>query len=104
MMLKKITLLSTLLFLIFGANVFAHSHLESPTSEKVETKVLNTDVSAVTKSDTETETVMKEQATEANDTALDEPSMMNYILPAIMGLIIVFGFGCYWLIYRRKQV
>lgn len=198
MMLNKIILLSSLLFFLFGANVFAHSHLEDstpkngeivteslkaitltfetvlePTSsftlfdennisiplstvsisgnqlianvennllngtynihwkiigedghqlegdvpftmqlpenitppEQVETEELNTNVTtAETKSAADTETVMKEQATEANDPALDEPKIMNYVLPAIIGLIMVLGFGSYWLIFRRKQV
>lgn len=198
MMLNKIILLSSLLFFLFGANVFAHSHLEDstpkngeivteslkaitltfetvlePTSsftlfdennisiplstvsisgnqlianvennllngtynihwkiigedghplegdvpftmqlpenitppEQVETEELNTDVTtAETKSAADTETVMKEQATEANDAALDEPKIMNYVLPAVIGLIMVLGFGSYWLIFRRKQV
>ncbi len=198
MMLNKIILLSSLLFFLFGANVFAHSHLEDstpkngeivteslkaitltfetvlePTSsftlfdennisiplstvsisgnqlianvennllngtynihwkiigedghplegdvpftmqlpenitppEQVETEELNTNVTtAETKSAVDTETVIKEQATEANDPALDEPKIMNYVLPAIIGLIMVLGFGSYWLIFRRKQV
>ncbi|MEH7011591.1 copper resistance CopC family protein [Neobacillus niacini] len=197
-MLNKIILLSSLLFFLFGANVFAHSHLEDstpkngeivteslkaitltfetvlePTSsftlfdennvsiplstvsisgnqlianvennllngtynihwkiigedghplegdipftnqlpenttppEQVETEEFNTDVTtAETKSAADTETVMKEQATEANDPALDKPKIMNYVLPAIIGLIMVLGFGSYWLIFRRKQV
>ncbi|WP_045524463.1 copper resistance CopC family protein [Neobacillus niacini] len=197
-MLNKIILLSSLLFFLFGANVFAHSHLEDstpkngeivteslkaitltfetvlePTSsftlfdennisiplstvsisgnqlianvennllngtynihwkiigedghplegdvpftmqlpenitppEQVETEELNTNVTtAETKSAVDTETVIKEQATEANDPALDEPKIMNYVLPAIIGLIMVLGFGSYWLIFRRKQV
>ncbi|TDL66611.1 hypothetical protein E2R56_21360 [Rhodococcus qingshengii] len=50
----------------------------------------------------DTKTVMKEESTEGNKTISD--SVMNYVLPAIMGLIIVLGFGSYWLIYRRKYV
>lgn len=197
-MLNKIALLSTLLFFIFGANVFAHSHLEDstpkngevvtqslkaitltfetalePTSsftlmddnnasiplttvsingnqlianveddltngaytihwkilgedghplegdipftmqlpenaappEQTVTEPSTTDVTtaeATTAADTET--VMKDQATDVKETALDKPSIMNYVLPAIIGLIIVLGFGSYWLIFRRKHV
>lgn len=198
MMLNKIALLSTLLFFIFGANVFAHSHLEdsSPKNGEIVTETLKTitltfetaieptssftlkdeknmsiplsevsisgnqliatvednlingaytihwkiigedghplegevpftmqlppNAAAPEKSEIEppaaeaitaesttaadTETVMKDQATEVKDTALDEPKAMNYILPALIGLIIVLGFGSYWLIFRRKQV
>lgn len=197
-MLNKIALLSTLLFFIFGANVFAHSHLEDstpkngeivtesltaitlsfetaiePTSsftlmdernasiplsevsisgnqlianvednltngaytihwkiigedghplegdipftvqlpekaappEQSETETPSSDVTtAETISAGDTETVMKDQAAEVKEAASDEPKMMNYVLPALIGLIIVLGFGCYWLIFRRKQV
>jgi copper resistance protein C len=194
MMLNKIALLSTLLFFIFGANVFAHSHLEdsSPQNGEIVTETLKTitltfetaieptssftlmdeknssiplsevsisgnqliatvennlvngaytihwkiigedghplegevpftvelpedaavpeqnvtepPAAEATTAETDTETVMKEQAAEVKDTALDEPKAMNYILPALIGLIIVLGFGSYWLIFRRKQV
>jgi hypothetical protein len=36
-------------------------------------------------------------------TPVNEPAVINYILPAIIGLIIIFGFGSYWLIFRRKK-
>jgi copper resistance protein C len=198
MMLNKIALLSTLLFFIFGANVFAHSHLEEstpkngeivtqslkaitltfetaiePTSsftlmdgnntsiplttvsitgnqlianveddltngaytiqwkiigedghplegdipftinlpenaappEQTVTEPSTTDATtAETISAADTEKVLKDQATDVKETALDEPKIMNYVLPAIIGLIIVLGFGSYWLIYRRKHV
>lgn len=198
MMLNKIALLSTLLFFIFGANVFAHSHLEDstpkngeivtesltaitltfetaiePTSsftlmdeknasiplsevsisgnklianvednltngaytihwkiigedghplegdipftvqlpenaappEQTETETPAADeTTAETISAGDTETVMKDQAAEVKEAASEEPKIMNYVLPAIIGLIIVLGFGCYWLIFRRKQV
>ncbi|WP_307197608.1 copper resistance CopC family protein [Neobacillus niacini] len=197
-MLNKIALLSSLLFFIFGANVFAHSHLEDsspkngeivteslkaitltfetaiePTSsftlndkknnsiplsevsisgnqlianvednltngaytinwkiigedghplegeipftiqlpesagvpEQSETEPPSAEVTtAETTSAADTETVMKDQATEVKEAALDEPKVMNYLLPALIGLIIVLGFGSYWLIFRRKQV
>jgi hypothetical protein len=82
MMLIKITLVSCLLFFLFGSPIFAHS----------QTAALDT------------KAVMKVEATEVNKTIPEKPSMMNYVLPAIMGLIIVLGFGSYWLIYRRKYV
>jgi methionine-rich copper-binding protein CopC len=97
MMFKKISLLSSLLFLLFGANVFAHSHLDNTTTPD----------QSETTSETETvaaDTSIKAETIQANDTISDEAPMMNYILPAIIGLIIVVGFGCYWLIFRRKQV
>jgi copper resistance protein C len=198
MMLNKIALLSTLLFFIFGANVFAHSHLEESTPKNGEIvtealsvitltfetaieptssftlmdeknaslplsevsisgnqlsanieddltngaytihwKIIGEDghplegdipftinlpenaaspeqtvteppaadvTTAETTSAADTETVLKDQATEVKEAALDEPKIMNYVLPAIIGLIIVLGFGSYWLIFRRKHV
>lgn len=101
MMLYKITLLSSLLFFILGANVFAQSYLEKKTTPLAQIEK-NTTVIETTVNNTET--VMKEHVTESNDTALDGPSVMNYILPVFIGLIIIFGFGSYWLIFRRKQV
>jgi copper resistance protein C len=198
MMLNKIALLSILLFFIFGANVFAHSHLEESTPKNGEIvtealsvitltfetaieptssftlmdeknaslplsevsisgnqlsanieddltngaytihwKIIGEDghplegdipftinlpenaaspeqtvteppaadvTTAETTSAADTETVLKDQATEVKEAALDEPKIMNYVLPAIIGLIIVLGFGSYWLIFRRKHV
>jgi copper resistance protein C len=198
MMLNKIALLSTLLLFIFGANVFAHSHLEEstpkngeivtqslkditltfetalePTSsftlidgnhtaiplstvsitgnqlianveddltngaytihwkiigedghplegdipftmnlpenaappEQTGSELSTTDATtAETTAVADTETVLKDQAIEVNEASLDEPGIMNYVLPAIIGLIIVLGFGSYWLIFRRTQV
>jgi methionine-rich copper-binding protein CopC len=198
MMVNKIALLSTLLLFIFGANVFAHSHLEesTPTNGEIVTQSLKditltfetaleptssftlidgnhtaiplstvsitgnqlianvedeltngaytihwkiigedghplegdipftmnlpenaappeqtgselstTDATTTeTTADADTKTVLKDQAIEGNEASLDEPGIMNYVLPAIIGLIIVLGFGSYWLIFRRKQV
>ena len=197
MMLNKISLLSTLLFFLIGANVFAHSHLEDstpkngeivsealksitlsfetdiePTSSftlldeknvsiplsavsingnqliaNVENELLNgsytihwkiigedghllegdvpftvqlpentvapdsvepeeADKGTTTETElaADSETGMTEQAADTKDAAADEPTMMNYVLPAIIGLIIILGFGSYWLIFRRKQV
>lgn len=195
MMLKKITLISSLLFFLFGANVFAHSHLEDSTpksgeiitvplknitlrfetaveptsaftladvngaevslpgvmingnqlianvdnelangdytihwkiigedghplegdipftvqlpesakqSEENETAVTSA-TTADSKATTETEESTKEQAALEKSVESEEPAMMNYIVPGAIGLIIVIGFGCYWLIFRRKH-
>ncbi|MDM5328715.1 hypothetical protein QUG14_13765 [Neobacillus sp. CF12] len=99
MMLNKITLLSTLLFFLFGANVFAHSHLEKNTTPPTQEVTAEVETASV-----DTETVIKEHVTITNEAATKEPSAINYVLPAIIGLIIIFGFGSYWLIFRRKQI
>ncbi|MEH7115427.1 copper resistance CopC family protein [Neobacillus niacini] len=72
--------------------------------DQVEPTVSDKTVTTVTESATDTETVLKEQATETKAAVSNEPSMMNYLLPAIIGLLIILGFGSYWLIYKRKQV
>lgn len=200
MMLNKIALLSTFLFFIFGANVFAHSHLEDSTPKNGEIvseslkaitltfetaleptssftllnekndsiplstvtisgnqlvanvegnlvngaytihwKIIGEDghplegdipfttelpINAASPEQSETQssvavpdattaevtsaavtdTVLKDQAAGVKEDALNEPKIMNYVLPAIIGLIIVLGFASYWLIFRRKQV
>lgn len=100
MMLNKITLVSCLLSFLFGSHTFAHSHMETnltPPAQVESTKEIGTAAP-------DTKAVMKEESTEVNTTISEKPSAMNYVLPAIMGLIIVLGFGSYWLIYRRKYV
>jgi copper resistance protein C len=100
MMLNKLTLVSCLLFFLFGSHTFADSHLETNTTPPAQVETTK----AIETAAPDTETLMKEKATEVNKTISEKPSVMNYVLPAIMGLIIVFGFGSYWLIFRRKQV
>jgi copper resistance protein C len=99
MMLNKITLLSTLLFFLFGANVIAHSQLKKNTTPPTQEVTAEVEIASV-----DTETVIKEHVTITNEAASKEPSAINYVLPAIIGLIIIFGFGSYWLIFRRKQI
>ncbi|MFP7299153.1 hypothetical protein [Neobacillus niacini] len=52
---------------------------------------------------TDSETVMKTESTEINQITSSRPAVINYVLPVIIGLVIVLGFGSYWLIFRRKQ-
>lgn len=100
MMLNKITLVSCLLFFLLGSQTFAHSHMETNTTPPVQVETKKEIETAAP----DTKAVMKEESTEVNKTISEKPSVMNYALPAIMGLIIVLGFGSYWLIYRRKYV
>jgi hypothetical protein len=99
-MLNKITLVSCLLFFLFGSHTFAHSHKETNITPPAQVETNKEFETAAH----DTEVVMKEEATEVNKTISEKPSVMNYVLPAIMGLIIVLGFGSYWLIFRRKYV
>lgn len=194
-MFRKITLISSLLFFLFGANVFAHSHIEDstpkngeviteplknitlnfetaiePTSSftlsdangtevslpevtingnqlltNVENELANgaytihwkiigedghllegdipftvqlpeiveqsaaseTVVTTSADSQTTTENVRNDTATEQvaveKEAESEEPAMMNYIIPGLIGLIIMVGFVSYWFIFRRKQ-
>jgi copper resistance protein C len=100
MMLNKITLFSLLLFFLFGANVLAQSHLEKSKASPAQTE----ETTEIQTASADTETVMKEQVTITNEISSNEPSVMKYVLPAIIGLIIIFGFGSYWLIFMRKHI
>ncbi|NWQ40605.1 hypothetical protein MLOOGBEN_07825 [Bacillus sp. EB106-08-02-XG196] len=99
-MLSKLTLVSCLLFFLFGSHTFADSHLETNTTPPAQVKTTK----EIETSAKDTEAVMKAEATEGNKTNSENSSVMNYVFPAIMGLIIVLGFGSYWLIFRRKQI
>ncbi|ETI70612.1 hypothetical protein [Neobacillus vireti] len=75
-MIKKISLIASLLFFLLGSNVFATEQLDKWTNH----------ASSITKK-----------------TGAEEPSFKDYVVPGTVGLLIVVGFGSYWLIYRRKQ-
>lgn len=72
--------------------------------DSVEPEEADKAVSTETELATDSETVIKEQATDTKVAATKEPTIMNYVLPVSIALIIILGFGSYWLIFRRKQV
>lgn len=72
--------------------------------DSVEPEEADKALSTETESATDSETVIKEQATDTKVAATEEPTIMNYVLPVSIALIIILGFGSYWLIFRRKQV
>lgn len=99
MMLNKTTLLLGLLFFLFSSHIFAHSHMETNTNPPAQVEpVKKIEIAA-----TDSETVMKTESTEINQITSSRPAVINYVLPVIIGLVIVLGFGSYWLIFRRKQ-
>ncbi|MFF2448422.1 hypothetical protein ACFVSW_15100 [Neobacillus sp. NPDC058068] len=75
-MFKKISLIASLLFFLIGTSAFA--------TEQSDKGINN--ASSITKK-----------------TVAEEPSFKDYVVPGTVGLLIVVGFGSYWLIYRRKR-
>ncbi|MGG1396620.1 hypothetical protein ABE288_02025 [Bacillus salipaludis] len=78
-MLKKISQIALLLFLLLGFSVFSQSHIEASshkTSEKTE---------------------------QASFSQKTEPELKSYIIPGTVSVVIVLGIASYWLIYRRKH-
>ena len=116
-MFSKIFLVASLLFFLFGANAFAHTHLEksNPNNETVPTESFHDMVTftVVTSSANEDATEVSATETSKNGTKNAvlltkkaqsiKPSLKDYVLPVSIGLIIIIGFGSYWLIYRRKN-
>lgn len=85
MMFKKISLIASLLFFLLGTNVFANSHIAS--SSKNETKAPQKQAEA---------------ALLVKKTTNNQNSIAIYMVPGCITIVLVFGFGSYWLIYRRK--
>ncbi len=75
---------------------------EAPEQAKEET--VDTTVSTETESATDTKTVVKEQAAMTKSEVTEKPSVMNYVLPIFIGLVVILGFMSYWFIFKRKQV
>lgn len=110
MMFNKISLITSLLFFLLGTNVFADSRLEvsspqhnqvlSQTTQSIAlTWVNNKKVSANKKNMTHIEHASSTPIQEKDD----KPSFKNYVIPGLVGLFFIFGFGSYWLIYRKKH-
>ncbi|WML38414.1 hypothetical protein RCG19_14440 [Neobacillus sp. OS1-2] len=83
-MFSKIAVIASLLFFLFGTNVFANSHSEESTSinENVRTDHANV---------------------RTKKTTTIEPSFKDYVVPVSVGLLFIIGLGSYWFIYRRKH-
>ncbi|CAH2717409.1 hypothetical protein BACCIP111895_04601 [Neobacillus rhizosphaerae] len=118
MMFKKMSLIASLLFFLLGTNVFAQSHIED--SSKKEGSVLPQTHPQISSSlvitASKNEAPPKGSATDQSDKGRNpssshtkkantvNPSFKDYVVPVTVGLIIIVGFGSYWLIFRRKQV
>jgi hypothetical protein len=115
-MFKKMSLIASLFFFLLGTNVFAQSHMED--SPLKDGSVLRQSKPKISSSlvITKNEAPPKGSATDQSDKGRNpasshtkkantvNPSFKDYIVPGTVGLIIIVGFGSYWLIFRRKQV
>jgi len=118
MMFSKISLVTSLLFFLFGPNIFAHSQLEDSAPFNgtdyteslhnmtafavitVSNNKVNTEASA-----TETSNHLKENTgVVSKKTESVDPSFKDYVLPVSVGLVFIIVFGSYWFIYRRKHI
>ncbi|MGG3468350.1 copper resistance CopC family protein [Neobacillus pocheonensis] len=68
------------------------------TADVVKTDDKNKATEAVVTKNTEKDALI---STKANTV---EPTFKDYVVPGSVGLLIIYGFGSYWLIYRRKHV
>lgn len=106
MMLKKISLIASLLFFLLGTNALANSQLESypPKSGEVITHSLKFPFAS--KSYTSLKIIAEKTASKNQEQIKkkDEPSIKDFVVPGFVGLILIIGLGYYWLIYRRKHV
>lgn len=111
MMFNKISLIASLLLFLLGTNVFADSQSEVPSpqnnpglSQTTQIVTLNSDRHKIVAANKKA-TTQKEHATstlfQEKD---DQPSWKNYVIPVLVGLFFIFGFGSYWLIIRRKHI
>ncbi|MFZ7945830.1 MULTISPECIES: hypothetical protein [Bacillaceae] len=82
-MFNKISIVASLLFFLYGTNVFATTQPE--------------------KSIQKNETVQAETFHDTKKTKITDPSFKDYVVPVSVGLLFVAGCGSYWLIYRRKH-
>jgi hypothetical protein len=80
-MFKKISIFASLLFFLLGTNVIAQTHLDITPSKAA-----------------------SKQAVHSTMSGNIEPSQTIYILPGSIGILLIIGFGSYWLIYRRKTI
>jgi hypothetical protein len=114
MMFNKIFLITSLLFFLLGTNVFAQFHLEDSSSIKGKLQPetfqnINHTFETTTEQTRVTNGIVATK--ESIDAALPDnkvksgvPSFKEYVLPVVVGLFMIIGFGGYWLIYRRKHV
>ncbi|MEH7501927.1 hypothetical protein V7152_07745 [Neobacillus drentensis] len=109
-MFNKISLITSLLFFLLGTNVFADSRLEvsSPQnnpvlSPKTQIVTLTSDNNKIVLTNKKTKSQMEHASLPSKQVKDAVPTFKNYIIPSLVGLFFIFGFGSYWLVFRRKH-
>lgn len=96
MMLNRITLISSLLILLFGANVFADT-----TSTTVYSDHSRLSHSLVIKA-SKAAPMLKQNQTTAAELKKAEPTIKNYVIPASVVAFSIVLFCGYWFVLRKR--
>ena len=118
MMFSRIALFVSFLFFISGTNGFAYTQSEKSTPKfdsvqadsvhnnstlnSVTVSNKNTNIQATDTKDTKNETENAVLLTKKNQTV--EPSIKDYVVPAVVCLLLLIGLSSYWFVFRRKHV
>lgn len=46
----------------------------------------------------------KDETTAKKQKSVENSSLVSYILPGMIGIILIFGISGYWLVFRKKQL
>ncbi|MCM3115898.1 hypothetical protein M3610_11405 [Neobacillus sp. MER 74] len=109
MMFNKIALITSLLFFLVGTIVFADSRIEvsspqnnSVVSQTAQMAALTSDNNKIVSANKSTATENEQAKLAQKQLAPAQPTLKSYVVPGLVGLLIIIGFGGYWLIYRQK--
>jgi biopolymer transport protein ExbD len=109
-MFNKISLITSLLFFLLGTNVFADSlEVSSPQNSPVASSqiaqmiTLTTVNNKIVSTNKKVDTPMEQASLLSKEVKDSKPSFKNYVIPGLVGLFFIFGFGSYWLVFRRKH-
>ncbi|HEY2420850.1 MAG TPA: hypothetical protein VGI04_05530 [Neobacillus sp.] len=104
-MFKQISLLASLLFFLLATNVFAYS--TQTTSSPFNGKHIipsHTSVKKASKLATVETTAAQPTNKQAKEIEKQEPTLNSYVVPAVVGIILIIFIGSYWFIFRRKWI
>ncbi|WP_026564471.1 hypothetical protein [Bacillus sp. UNC41MFS5] len=108
-MLNKIALITSLLFFLVGTIVYADSRIvvSSPqnnpvVSQTAQKDTLTSDNNKIVSTNKKTGTENELASLPTKQVENAQPTFKNYVVPGLVGLFIIIGFGGYWLIYRKK--
>lgn len=110
MMFNKISLLTSLLFFLIGTTVFANTHFEVSSSkngealtEAFQNLILTTVNNKQGLPNQRNEIQIEKAALPSKKEKSNEPSCKDYVVPGLVGFIMIVGFGSYWFVYRRRN-